>query len=340
MNKNNFNLKEILTSKITPSAAQIAEDPSSLETAMRTLLSELKQDFENTPFLLTNYQLESIYSASTALGFTLWQHMAAVERLLDHHEWQTQNPSLWNKISTSENLVGLGTTHLAHANGSILKGEIVADGFLITGNIPWVTGTGMFDYLLLAFETKDTRVFSIIPFPKDSKNTDSSVSVIPHKLACINGTSTSKINFTKFLIKSEQIIFYIDKNAPRPQRQSRYLFPELGMALAALNAAEEIIISSTNSRHIKAKTAIESLNNRLFTLREKIKDKSNDVLELTFEKDELIRDSVRFLLLTAGGSAMSSSSLASRLQLETMLLDVLIQDPRLIEKKLTTTTCA
>lgn len=333
-----FNLDHFLNTEITSSLSKIASDPRSLEIALRRLLDGLNARRDKSePLLLTNAELESVYTASTALGFTLWQHMAAVERLVDYKEWQNKNQTLWNKISSSESLVGLGTTHLAHGGKPHLSGVATDEGFILSGNVPWTTGTGMFDYLLLAFETNDARVFSIIPFP-DSANSDNTFKVEPYQLACINGSSTSKILFNNFLVKTEQFIFHLDKSGPRPHRNTRYHFPELGMAVAALNAANNILKKSTNPRHDKAKVVISDLSGRLSDFREKREKGEVSSLELSFEKDELIRDAVRFLLLVSGGSAISASSLPARLQLETMLLDVLIQDPNLIEKKLIDTS--
>lgn len=329
-----FDLKTYLN-EISSSLANIANDPRSLEIALRNILSGLCDDKKTLP---TNEDLELVYTFSTALGFTLWQHLAAVERLQGYEEWQANNQVLWQEILNAQKLVGLGTTHLAHAGKAPLSGVLTNNEYLITGTIPWATGTGMFDYILLAFEAGEDRVFSIIPFPTTLRKNET-VEVIPYKLSCINGSSTSRINFTNFSITNDQVIFLMDKKAPRPNRKSQYVFPEIGMAVSAINMAENILSTSHNPRHQKAKEEISVLKKRLSDFKSDLsRIHELDSVLVSYQKDELIRDAVRFLILAAGGSAMSLDSLPSRLLAETMLLDVLIQDPRLIEHK-TTTTC-
>nr|BDT28191.1 hypothetical protein BHI3_16570 [Bacteriovorax sp. HI3] len=329
-----FSLKDYLN-QISQSLAQIADDSHSLKIALRNILIGLCAEKKELP---TNSDLELVYTSSTALGFTLWQHLAAVERLQGHEEWQKNNQVLWDEILSAQKTVGLGTTHLAHAGKAPLSGELINDEYLITGHIPWATGTGIFDYILLAFEAGEDRVFSIIPFPTTLKRNEN-VEVLPYKLSCINGSSTSKINFTRFSIKKEQVIFLLDKKVSRPNRKSQYIFPEIGMAVSAINMAENILSTSSNPRHLKAKKEVSILTQRLSDFRYDLSriHELNPVL-VSYKKDELIRDAVRFLILIAGGSAMSSGSLPSRLLSETMLLDVLIQDPLLIEHKTTMTS--
>jgi hypothetical protein len=333
-----FSLKIFLENDIAPLLSSIADNSTTLETVLRHLLEGMMSSRSGSEtLLLTNEELEAVYVASTTLGFTLWQHLAAVERLVGYEEWQQQNAVLWSEISSAQKLVGLGTTHLAHSGPPPLTGKLTKEGYVLSGTLPWVTGTGIFDFLLLAFETEEERIFSLIPFP-NLIDADEKIKIHPLRLACINGSSTSRISFSNFLVKNDQLIFKLDKKTPRPNRKSQYVFPDLGMAIAAQNTAAAILAESQNPRHLKAKEEIKNLSTRLEELKAK-REKLSELnpVEVTYEKDDLIRDSVRFLVLVTGGSAISHSSFASRLLLETMLLDVLIQDPRLIEKKLTET---
>jgi len=72
---------------------------------------------------MPNAALESIFSVSTALAFTLWQHLGAMEWLSASADWLAERPQVF-----------------AEADG---KG-----GFALSGVLPWVTGHGIFPRLI------------------------------------------------------------------------------------------------------------------------------------------------------------------------------------------------
>lgn len=327
---------QFLTQEIKPQASALDTDSAALHRALKTLLATLNAKNPSLrPLLPTNSELERVYSVSGALAFTLWQHLAAVERLSTYPEWQERNAELWEEISSGNHLVGLATTHLAHPGAPKLVGKKNREDFLVSGTAPWVTGLEIFDSLLLAFDSDNEIVFSLIPFPSSLSTSSDQIQFERYQLACMNASNTFSMQVKSLHIRSQQIVFKFEKNVPRSPRATRYIFPELGLVDAVIDEIRRICERSTHPRHLETLNLLPKLLTRLQDLksvRENIDPK--DILEKTYKKDQLVHDAIRMLILTEGGSALLNKSIASRLYREALTLDVLIQDQKLIKQKL------
>lgn len=265
---------------------------------------------------MTNAGLESVFSVSTALGFTIWQHLAAMERLSRAKAWRAANPEAWKNLSGGAAFAGLATTHLAKAGAPAVRARRAGkDGIALSGTLPWVTGQGIFSYLLVGFRIDDELVFALADFPGTIEAEPKLV-----ELGCLEGTATVSVRLDGWIIKESQIVNRRPIGMPPPGPASAYQFPDLGIALAALSECERL---AKNGGGQASLAPVRRLRARVAKLRA-LKTGAAQPAAI-FKKDECIRDAVRLLALSSGGRALTRASLAFRLQQEVLLLDAVIQ---------------
>ena len=332
----NFSLKDFLETQVKVNANEIDKSSVLLTEKLKKLVHGQSLKTPLPEPLLSCDELESVFASSASLGFTLWQHLAAVERLSTFSNWRDLNCSEWESFSRGKTLIGLGTTHLAKTFSPALRSEHSTDGLSISGTLDWITGYGIFDSLLLGVETEGEISFALVPFPNVLDSTKpNSVSVEFYELDSFQGTNTVKLIFKNYRIPYSSII----SSTPRKEMKkinSIYLFPEIGIVTAALNECKKVTEGSKNPRLILIKSHINSIQLRL----EEIKNARHKSLpdeelkKILFLKDELLRDSVRLLTMATGGASILKDSLSSRLSKEIMLFDIVIQHPEVIAMKL------
>ncbi|MFL5812709.1 MAG: hypothetical protein ACJ763_03960 [Bdellovibrionia bacterium] len=325
-----FDLKDFIEQQIFPNADLLESRPSLVKLIMGNLVNGLRTTHPGSPIhtLISNSDLELMFGASATFAFTFWQYLAALERLSNCQDWQAENSSLWQKLSTGELLCGLATTHLAKPDGSSLVGTAQDNGFVINGVAPWVTGFGIYDYLVVGLSTETEIAFAVVDFPKEESQT----SLLP--LTSFAGTSTVRIEFKNKPISSNQICSRRLKGTTPPQpRPSKYLSPEIGIAERALKEARNHIDKKAHPKHEGIKQAISRLEEKIYefkTARNKEKAPEN----LPVICDLINRDAVRLLGLTLGGSSILGNALVSRLYSETLLTDIVLQAATTIRSKI------
>lgn len=300
-----------LINRVTPAKAlELGKDSRALRAVLLELLAA-------APPPMRNADLEAIFSVSTALAFTLWQHLGAMEWLSRLEGWLAANPKLWAKLLKGSEPVGLAVTHLAKPDRPQMAAKADGKGgFALTGVFPWVTGHGIFSRLIVGFQHEEEVVFALVDFPSP-KNLPlgATVDIEPVPLGCLQGTATVRILLNDWPVTAAQIIERRALKAPAAKRPTVYVYPELGIAAAALKECERLDSRSA---------AVRALTARVEGLRAAAASGSTTD-ETHVLRDECIRDSVRLLAILSGGSALTRESLAFRLQQEVLLLDAVIQ---------------
>lgn len=315
--------------RIETNSLQIDRSREVLFAFARELISI--EDYRNSleQFCISSDQLENLFSCSTALAFTVWQHLAAFERLQSQSEWQTRHQPSWQQISSGLKLCGLATTHLANPAGSSVRGVENSSGYSISGVAPWVCGSGLFEKLLVGFETESEIVFALVDFPSDSD-----VAIKRHELAVLNGTSTVSINFNEFQILNVDCVSKRKKDdLPASPRKSSYLLPEIGIAKGAIDKVSSLVAESEHPKHQLIRANLSQLTHHLESFKQNRKIGA-PLPGLILERDKIIRDSIRLLGIAIGAASLSQNSLVSRLELEATFLDQLIQSPDTLALKI------
>lgn len=324
-----FNFEDLLNSDLKFEANLIDSDRVVLRERMIQLLRSCA-DASQSPVILRPSELEQIYGVSTALAFTLAQHLAAIERLSGIPDWQERNKSLWQELSSASVLCGLATTHLAKPSGSSLSANETADGFYVSGSSMWVCGFEIFDKLLVGFDTKDLIVFAIIDFPNYSTD---EIEITVHEMTALNGMGTVNLKFNNHFISKSAMVSSREKgNGTVSNRPSRYVIPEMGLGKRALSEVREIIKDSESPKHKLISEALPGLELRL----KKIEDlrSMGMTADLVFLKDEFLRDAVRLLGVAVGPKALLKDNLVAKMQNEVMFLENPVQPPAAIAARI------
>lgn len=333
----NFNLAYFLENDVLPYSTSIDSDPAALEVCLRKLILGLAGNIRMETDLPSNEDLESIFGASTSLAFTLWQHLAAVERLQALESWQQKHPVVWNSIVKGEKICGLATTHLAKPGGAGILATLQSEHYLLSGKAPWVCGFGIFDLLLIGFETDSEVVFALTEFPNEFNIASmNAITYKRHQMICLNGTSTVNMTFNQKIISFSDIVSSRTKMHPPLPRKSKFVIPELGIGKAAINESVKIITGSKHPRHQLVNKSVLNLKNRLAEI-EEMRSSESDLTRLVFLRDEFNRDAIRLLTLAMGAEALNRDSLPAKLSLETILLDSVVQAPATLELKISHT---
>lgn len=329
-----FDFESHINETILPNASQLDSDASLVGHQICEIMTGLALDSTDAIVSPNLPQLELLFSASTALAFTLSQHVSAVDRLALAEDWQNRNPNLWQDIKRGRYLCGLGTTNLGKPGGAGVQAIEADNGFVLNGIAPWVCGYGIFQGLVLGFETANSYVFALIDFPHPLRSGSlTNIEVRAHNLACLNGTATCAIHFQNALISLDRIVSSRDKNiAGRPRTARGYLIPELGMAVGAIREVKKTIETSSHPRLVPVEKSLGLLEDRLTKIRQ-LRDAGECAEKLIVLRDELIHDANRLLVLAQGARALEKGSLASRAQLEFMLMDTIIQAPEVFAEK-------
>lgn len=324
-----FDYQEYLQSEIAPRAYEIDSSPIHLSSALRKIANEIGRSHSPIrPF--TNSHLELLFGESTALAFTLWQHLAVVERLDGLPEWQQREPHLWEALSKADLLCGLATTHLANPNGPTIQASQLGAEYVLNGHAAWVCGKGIFDKLLIGFELGDSVAFAITDFPIGPN-----VTAIYQQMSCLMGAATVKLELKNYHIpKSTLVSSRLTNSSPPIPRVTQYLIPEIGIAKSCLTRIKAIVDGSPHPKHRIISLNLNALESRITSLC-KMREDGGAFDELVVLRDEINRDAVRLLALTLGGAAMAKESGIPRLQLELLLMDSVIQSPGSLELKIT-----
>ena len=309
-------LDEYLKAISAGKALELGKDSRALRKALLEILAIASPSMPNAG-------LDSIFSVSTSLAFTLWQHLGAMEWLSASPGWLAENPKLWAKLLKGSEPVGLAVTHLAKPE----RPQVFAvpdgkGGFALSGTLPWVTGHGIFPRLIVGFQHEEEVLFALVDFPStDNLPNGARVKIEPVALGCLQGTATVKVRLESWSLRGAQIFCRRALHPPAAKRPTAYVFPDLGIAQAALNECERILAAREDAAPTDAvgrlKLRVQKL--RALAANAPVTD------EAALLKDECIRDSVRLLALLSGGAALVRDSLAFRLQQEVLLLDAVIQ---------------
>jgi hypothetical protein len=326
MNIHYKNLDDFKNNYLVPNAWKIDSDPSHMAQALIELNTVPTESGS-----ISNSDLVKIYEGSSALGFTLWQHLAAVERLGQSEDWQLKSSLIWRNILEGKNRCGLATTHIAKPGAPTITGTSVHGGFSISGIAPWASGYGFFDYIVIGFQTDNKIVFAVKPFPiSDSENS----SIERYKLEIMNGTSAVKLTFKNYFISDEDIVSSRSKEQPPANKRSKYLMPEIGIGFEALNLTVNLMKQSEHPKKDSILSACGDLKNQINELYLRSLNSGHVTTADAVEKDELIRNAVRLLILAGGSQHIAAKSTTVRMQKELMVLDVILQSPEVIMGKI------
>jgi len=157
------------------------------------------------PELFYQYQeLTARYSG--ALAFLQTQHHSATAMIASSDNEMLKSRYL-GAIAQKELRLGVGFSHLRRSGNPAVTATPTKDGYLLSGNIPWITGFRLFQKFIVAAVLPDNRaVFGVLPFANiDREYGKIAVSEIMQLIA-MNSTNTVTATLDNWLLHESEII--------------------------------------------------------------------------------------------------------------------------------------
>lgn len=309
------------------------KDPKYLDSTVQNLFASHFNEQSEFNLLFNNEKLRDLFYISPCLGFTVWQNLAAVERLSESQNWINNNPQLWTDLKTGTKKIGLGITHIVKKD-ACLNAILENSEYILNGTIPWISGINIFEHFVIGFKYENKNVVALID--SDSLTKSQNTTLTRLELEAFNASNTYCINLNNFKVTENQVVSITDISEPTRKGKTQYLFPETGIAHRALDETEVKLKSSQLHNNDTIQESINYLRGRVQKLEHAVlkADQVSVLILLQFERDNLIRDCIRLLTLTCKGASLKHQSLASILTLQSILLDVFIQPDELLELKI------
>jgi alkylation response protein AidB-like acyl-CoA dehydrogenase len=217
---------DYLQSEVAPKAQEIDGDPNALRVALKGLcdrnLMALKrsEEFGGPAVKEEDFRRfqEECARASGSLAFLQTQHQSAVSMIS-----RSQNDALkaeyLPKMGNGEKLVGIGFSQLRRGGPPIMRAEKAKGGWILNGNVPWVTGWDYYPEFLVGATLPDgSALFGIVPL-QEGLASETSVGVIPQteattmrispimRLAAMESANTVSVEFKDHFLPVEKTIF-------------------------------------------------------------------------------------------------------------------------------------
>ncbi|MDJ0532815.1 MAG: acyl-CoA dehydrogenase family protein [Xenococcaceae cyanobacterium MO_207.B15] len=237
---------------VAPQAAQIDRKPEIIEQVLKgmgdryLLALRVPQNLGGAGFTEIDYSHFQILIArySGALAFLQTQHQSAGSMLVASKN-QELKQSYLPYMGTGEILVGVGFSQLRRHGNPIIKAQKVENGYLLEGEVPWITGFGFFDSFIIGATLPDGReLYGILPLHSQQQPTGGIINFSsPMELIAMNSTNTVSADIKQWFLADKEVVDI--KPAGSIQEKSRknvlhHGFYALGCAQAGLDILQSI----------------------------------------------------------------------------------------------------
>lgn len=202
---------EFLRDFVKPRAEDIDQEPGVLGDVLAEMgaqqLMALKRpaayggpDVDEATF--RRFQEETARTSGT-LAFLQTQHQSAVAMLARSDNVELRDAYL-PFMADGRKLVGIGFSQLRRPGPPIMRAEATADGYVLNGTVPWVTGWSFYPEFLVGATLPDGRaVFAIVPLTEQPGMKISP----PMRLAAMEAAMTVTVEFDSVTVPNRQVAF-------------------------------------------------------------------------------------------------------------------------------------
>ena len=343
-------IESFLQSHVTPFANEIDRYPQALKSALEQIGDPSWLALRVPPELggAGMNQLDygrvqiSLARASGALAFLQTQHQSAVAKLA-----QSQNKSLQREFLTGvakgDTLIGVGFSHLRRRGVPIVQATETTDGYLITGKVPWITGSGFFDHFILGATLPDGReLYGVLPLQNEVQKAGGEIICSqPMDLIAMTATNTISAQINQWQLKSDRLVTINSAGAIHTSSRKNVLhhgFFALGCAYGGLDIL----------RAIAETKQLEFLQESWQSLEQEVRTKEQQVffsisdnqstyqqqLQLRVETIDLAQRCSLAAVIASSGAANYLNSSAGRVYREALLFSVSAQTTDVMEASL------
>lgn len=346
-----LNLAEsYLQESISPKAAAIDSDPEALLYALKGFgelgllalrVPKVWGGSEVSEETFHTFQ-ELVARYSGALAFLQTQHQSAVAMLV-----QSQNSSLKQEylpyLGNGQVLLGVGFSHLRREGDPVIVAVPVEGGYQLNGQVPWITGFGLFQEFIVGVALPDGRaVFGVVPFVEMYQDTGGAIILSkPMHLAAMTSTNTVTATLKGWFLSQERVVSlkpagWIHEN------DKRNVLKATGLALGCALAGLDILEAAHYTKPLPfIAQAFESLNRELTSCRAAIRDAQQHHCESLVKRLQLRTWAIDLAVRCAhaavtvsSGAANYSHHAAQRVYREALVFTVSGQTTALMEATL------
>ncbi|MEO6861555.1 MAG: acyl-CoA dehydrogenase family protein, partial [Microcoleus sp.] len=157
------------------------------------------------PEIFYQYQeLTARYSG--ALSFLQTQHHSATA-MLAHSDNEMLKSRYLGAIAQKELRLGVGFSHLRRSGKPAVTATPAKEGYLLSGQVPWITGFGLFQKFIVAAVLPDNRaVFGVLPFANIQREYGTIAIGEIMQLIAMNSTNTVTATLDNWLLHESEII--------------------------------------------------------------------------------------------------------------------------------------
>ena len=186
----------------------------------------------------------SLARVSGALTFLQTQHQSAVAKLA-----QSKNKSLQQEffpnVAQGKSLLGVGFSHLRRRGTPMMQATQTAGGYLLTGQVPWITGYGFFQHFILGATLTDGReLYGVLPLQNTVQESGGKIAYSePMELLAATATNTVSAKINQWYLASDRVVSLNPPGTIHHSSRKNILnhgFFALGCAYAGLDLLQTI----------------------------------------------------------------------------------------------------
>ena len=262
---------------------------------------------------------EELAAADSSTWFVWTQHHTPVRTLARSRNEQLRER--WLPVLAQRALAGVAFTHLRRPGPPPVTATRTNSGWLISGDIAWLTSWGLADVFLIGAQAGDDVVWALVPLQDRREVTTRSLA-----LAAMQGTRTMQVHLDAMPVGEDDVVLienltaWRETDAVRTADVSPSVFGVTREALTLLR-----------DRGPDAETLATRLSEELTALRSAV-DRLVDVPAATGDEDDRLRlraqahrlacDATAALVAAGGGRSMLLDQAAQRLARVALFLQV------------------
>lgn len=341
---------EYLQQTIAPKAAQIDREPVALQQALqgmgdRSLLAlKVPQDLGGAGLSEADYYHFKIMIArySGALAFLQTQHQSAASLLAASNNKSLQQLYL-PLMGKGERLVGIGFSQLRRRGKPMMKALKTEEGYLLEGNVPWITGFGFFDRFIIGATLPDGReLYGMLPLQNSQQESGGAISFSPPMdLVAMSSTNTVSAKLTDWFLDEANVVALKAARSIHENSKKNVLhhgFFALGCAYAGLDILESTYQKKQLSFLYESwqllKKEVISCHQSMFAALSSSNSSYKSKLQLRASAINLAGRCSQAAVIASSGAANERDNAAGRVYREALLFSVSGQTTSVMEESL------
>lgn len=207
--------KSFLKNEVFPRANEMDQNPEALRwglngLAERSLLA-LRRPIEfggpGLPEHMFREFQEEVARYSGSLAFLQTQHQSAGSMIAKSTNGPLKKATL-PFMADGLRLIGIGFSQLRRPGPPLLTAIETSEGYVLEGEVPWVTGLTFFPEFLIGASLPDGQaVFGVVPFVPTKREGGGIRFSEPMRLAALESPQTVSAHLTKFLMPHQDVAF-------------------------------------------------------------------------------------------------------------------------------------